>query len=200
MRKDTTVTTATSMIDMELSPSPPPPSPPALLTHSSGELEIGSSASSASTESFCEQEFHSPITSTSSDDLGVSLASPDICRQNNLAIISDQAEASAPLLREDVESSLSLNSGYKIVFDNIDKNVKPRYMRSDSQIKSLHYVQSYAVRNRIDFSFQTSHLRRLVHLTFLQVKMTTDCSVLISRLNCQIHALLHQRLRVKPAI
>ncbi len=38
---------------------------------------------------------------------------------------------------------------YKFVFDNIDKTVKPRYMRLDSQAKSLHYVQLYAVKNRI---------------------------------------------------
>ena len=38
------------------------------------------------------------------------------------------------------------------MFDNIDKNVKPRYMRSDSQTLSLHYVQVYGVKDRIDYS------------------------------------------------
>jgi len=38
------------------------------------------------------------------------------------------------------------------VIDNIDKDVKPRYMRVDSQTKSLHYVQIYSVKDRIDFS------------------------------------------------
>ena len=45
-----------------------------------------------------------------------------------------------------------LRLGYKIVIDNIDKAVKPRYMRIDSQKKSLHYVQIYNVKDRIDFS------------------------------------------------
>ena len=45
-----------------------------------------------------------------------------------------------------------LSLGYKIVIDNIDKDVKPRYMRIDSQKKSLHYVQIYSVKDRIDFS------------------------------------------------
>ena len=35
----------------------------------------------------------------------------------------------------------TVNLGYKIVIDNIDKTVRPRHMRVDSQIKSLHYVQ-----------------------------------------------------------
>ena len=42
--------------------------------------------------------------------------------------------------------------GYKIVFDNIDKTVRPRQMRIDCQNKSLHYVHLYGVKNRIDFS------------------------------------------------
>ena len=42
--------------------------------------------------------------------------------------------------------------GCKFVIDNIDSTVKPRYMREISQIQSLHYVQVYAVSDRIDFS------------------------------------------------
>lgn len=41
---------------------------------------------------------------------------------------------------------------YKLVFDNIDKTVKPRYMRLESQTKSLHYVQLYAVKDRVNLS------------------------------------------------
>ena len=46
----------------------------------------------------------------------------------------------------------SVNAGYKIVFDNLDKTVKPRYMRSDAQAQSLHYVQGFAMKDRIDYS------------------------------------------------
>ena len=38
------------------------------------------------------------------------------------------------------------------MFDNIDKNVKPCFVRSDSQTLSLHYVQVYGVKDRIDYS------------------------------------------------
>ena len=44
--------------------------------------------------------------------------------------------------------------GLKIVGDNIDKHVKPRDMRHDVQAQSLHYFNSYAVKDRLP----TSHL------------------------------------------
>lgn len=43
-------------------------------------------------------------------------------------------------------------AGYKIVIDNIDKNMKPCDMHLDSQTKSLHYVHIYSVKDWIDFS------------------------------------------------
>ena len=49
-------------------------------------------------------------------------------------------------------SEPSVCPGVKLVLDNIDSTVKPRYQRLDSQNKSLHYVQVYAVRDRINFS------------------------------------------------
>lgn len=41
---------------------------------------------------------------------------------------------------------------YKLVGDNIDKEVHPRDMRSDHQSRSLHYFHSYAVKDRVDMS------------------------------------------------
>ena len=46
----------------------------------------------------------------------------------------------------------SFNAGFKIVFDNVDKTVKPRHMSINQQSQSLHYVQAYAVKDCIDFS------------------------------------------------
>ena len=39
---------------------------------------------------------------------------------------------------------------FKIVGDNIDKHIKPRYMRTGHKGKSLHYFHSFAVHNRIN--------------------------------------------------
>lgn len=41
---------------------------------------------------------------------------------------------------------------FKLVGDNIDKNVRPRDMRTDHQGKSLHYFHTYAVRDHVDLS------------------------------------------------
>ena len=40
---------------------------------------------------------------------------------------------------------------FKIVADNIDKNVRPSYQRINRQTVSLHYVHALAVYDRIDF-------------------------------------------------
>lgn len=45
---------------------------------------------------------------------------------------------------------------YRIVGDNIDKNVKPRNMTSEHQTRSLHYFHAYAVRDRTDLSNYSS--------------------------------------------
>ena len=45
------------------------------------------------------------------------------------------------------------NFSFKIVIDNIDMSVKSRFMRVDTyRNKSLHYINSYAVLGRINFS------------------------------------------------
>ena len=55
--------------------------------------------------------------------------------------------ASVPLL----ETKTSLP--FKLVGDNIDKNVRPRYLRSSiHRTESLHYFHSYTVRDRIGFN------------------------------------------------
>lgn len=41
---------------------------------------------------------------------------------------------------------------YKLVGDNIDKDVKPRQMRFDNQTRSLHYFHTYALKDRVDLS------------------------------------------------
>ena len=40
----------------------------------------------------------------------------------------------------------SINVGNKLVFDNIDKTTKPRFMTQDSKTTTLHYVQAYTGR------------------------------------------------------
>ena len=59
------------------------------------------------------------------------------------------------LLVEDKESPeqyLGQWCGFKIVGDNIDKNICPSHQRLDHQTQSLHYFHLFAVCDRIDLS------------------------------------------------
>jgi hypothetical protein len=46
-----------------------------------------------------------------------------------------------PVMLEGIRQPSSAHAGFKIVFDNLDTNVKPRHMSAESQTQSLHYVQ-----------------------------------------------------------
>ena len=47
---------------------------------------------------------------------------------------------------------------FKLVGDNLDKNTKPRYMRSDRQTTSLHYFHAYAVLDRVNVSAMSNQV------------------------------------------
>lgn len=42
--------------------------------------------------------------------------------------------------------------GYKVVGDNIDKNVKPRFHRQEHKGQSLHHFHGFAVKDRVDLT------------------------------------------------
>ena len=54
-------------------------------------------------------------------------------------------------------------SGFKLVGDNIDKNIKPRDMRFSSQTTSLHYFHLYAVKDRINFKHLSGSATMISH-------------------------------------
>lgn len=45
---------------------------------------------------------------------------------------------------------------FKLVGDNLDKNIKPRDMRSDHQTESLHFFNTLAVRDRVNLAHHSS--------------------------------------------
>ena len=49
------------------------------------------------------------------------------------------------------ETSTTECFGFRLVGDNLDKNVKPRDMRISHQTTSLHYFHAYALQDRISF-------------------------------------------------
>ena len=48
-------------------------------------------------------------------------------------------------------------TGFKLVGDNVDKNVRQSFQRIDRMTRSLHYFHSYAVLDRIDLSGLSDH-------------------------------------------
>jgi hypothetical protein len=94
--------------------------------------------SDSSSQSSSPQSVASSESSSSSSSTDLSIAS------SYYEIFGDEMPCSAP-----TEQSLPT---YKLVGDNYDTNLSPRYMRIDKQTKSLHYFHVYGVKDRIDLS------------------------------------------------
>ena len=107
----------------------------------------GSSPPLASSTSLDSASVTPDLGSVSTNSSTVSQPQPDVTpspphvpERNGTSLTSQPAPTPSPC------------SGYKFVIGNIDTGVKPRYQRIDSQNQSLHYVQVFAVRDRLDFS------------------------------------------------
>lgn len=79
---------------------------------------------------------------------------------DELSLIDDDNDFSVAISDMDsTDSEATENDGlrsasYKIVGDNIDKNITPSFQRLDHQTKSVHYFHAFAVKDRIDFQIQ----------------------------------------------
>ena len=111
----------------------------------------GGCLSDSSKEEHTIDPSSSPSTLESSHSEPSTLASPTV---------SEFTESSSSSLNIDdflgpVSTSTSVPPAlktYRLVGDNIDKQVRPRDMRSDHQTRSLHYFHTYAVRDRMDLT------------------------------------------------
>jgi hypothetical protein len=65
--------------------------------------------------------------------------------------------------------------GFKLVGDNIDKNVKPRHMRQEKQAQSMHYYHSYAVHDRILILGLSNVVPSLKEVPLLSIPVTKGC-------------------------
>ena len=119
--------------DFSDSPSPPPFSPLGISC-----LGSTSSSSSSSSASCSSSESSFP---------------PSPCSSGNYATEeSDPHPAGTDLPTGTHQPPCQPWSGFKIVGDNIDKNVRPRHQTLQCRTQSLHYFNSYAVLDRCDFS------------------------------------------------
>ena len=137
--------------------------------------------------------------------------SPDFTAEPNqtcqVSVIESSVSTTAPVMASvsaqlssalgDVSVSSSSQhttqlQGFRLVADNIDKTVKPRYMRLNSQSSSLHFCHVYAVKDRINFGDLSSNAtlidRTTINITqFLptsedETALRSNFEVLISRI------------------
>ena len=82
----------------------------------------------------------------------------DVVRNCDFSITLDEGNSSSPEGDQSSHSNASIepqpcaSNEYKIVGDNIDKNIRANIQRLNHQTKSLHYFHSFAVRDHVDFS------------------------------------------------
>ena len=92
-----------------------------------------------------EQE-HSNSDSEEQQCSGSSISSTD-CEQSSSTSLSPVSSSS-----DEMSGPRPLLETYKLVGDNLDKNIRPREMRSDHQTRSLHFFHTYAVHDRVNLS------------------------------------------------
>eukprot|EP00731_Ephydatia_muelleri_P025442 Em0017g525a len=129
---------------VSLVPSSPPP-PPIL------------ASSSSSSSSFCDST--SPV--GPGDFSLVTAESSPSCDTHTSTSDEDTAPLAAAEQNSPQNGSPVLDcgewNGFKLIGDNIDKNIKPRDMRINNQTESLHYFHEFAVKDRINFSDITNN-------------------------------------------
>ena len=111
-------------------------------TQSSFHLNLRDAYSPSSVHSDSESSSSVPSpshSSSSSVDSNIE-ASPETSDESDSTVSPEQLQY------------VSQQTTFKLVGDNIDKNVRPREMRSEHQTRSLHYFHAYAVRDRVDMS------------------------------------------------
>ena len=79
--------------------------------------------------------------------------------------------------------------GFKVVGDNLDKNIKPSFKRFANKTNSLHYFHHYALLDRVDFSGYSEYIPNdSINLKTLLIsrsdvaKLESDAIILFSRL------------------
>lgn len=125
-------------------------------SESESESEIGSESEiSDSDDSVVNfDDFFSDSDDSDGGDDHESLLIDYLCTANHPYMLED-ADA---ICIENVECSpeLEVSIGYTLCGDNIDKNIRRRYQRSDKSTISIHHFHMYAVKNRVDFSSESN--------------------------------------------
>ena len=146
---------------------------PSLLSHTPFDDDQSNSTSSNTTGTNSSSIFGSGCT-LSSDQDKESFNSPEVpafsdITCNEHATVVHESHEVEPMSSEVECGNSSLLLGFKLVGDNIDKNVRPRHMRQDKQTLSMHYYHSYAVRDRVSISGLSDAIPDLKNVPLLSI-------------------------------
>ena len=105
----------------------------------------------------------SPTAPSYSPIHSISPVSPNNSPESMSIASESSVDDNSVMLQEDPEITCGMDQdemsnewfGFKIVGDNIDKNVRPRHQSIDTRTKSLHYFHAFAVLDWVDLSSQS---------------------------------------------
>ena len=126
-----------------------------------GNCELQAMSNSQNEVTLTNRLEESVVVISQSQDDNTSISSPELspalslCHYSSNTHTSESPSDSESSSRQEVPHVMQTTAKiktFKLVGDNIDKNVKPHDMRHDNQTKSLHYFHTYALRDRIDLS------------------------------------------------
>ena len=127
------------------------------------DLEFSSFSSSDNTSDHLSQELDSE-----SSSLSQLLEGPQISLTESQLLPTDLQDSLSEGVKNPSTSIVPVSTPkiilYKLVFDNVDLSITPTDMRSDVQKQLAHYVQIYAVKDRVDFSHLSEAYPTPVHL------------------------------------
>ncbi len=135
-------------------------------------------------------ESSKPCSSDASDETGEKLQPANDCSRPDANFETETLTATISTIAEqELSSSDTLQwSGFKIVGNNIDKNIRPSLQRLTHQTKSLRFFHSYAVKDRVNFvqhQMQEKHDHQILVVLLCQQRIGNGlkiiCQVLVSR-------------------
>lgn len=80
--------------------------------------------------------------------------------------VPDEEECTLPAIPPNTSAALVATSvakewfGFRLVGDNVDKNVRPTFQRIERIMQSLHHFNVYIVQDRVDLNTKTSQYQQ----------------------------------------